>query len=211
MLSDTIRILNFDDSVTRQRTLFSRYKAEIIDLEYLGLASRYWINKKTIKKIQERLRFSSVNSVSFLGSGDFHPLSEILLSPFQEAFCLISIARHPDWDAFSPNISCGSWVNSALKHKNILKCVLLGMAGHDLDDFEIQPANISRIKKGRVELYPYEHAPSRILFGKINWTELKNRNLEEFILNILNRLPVKKVYLSIDKDCLKNDFALTNW
>ena len=40
---------------------------------------------------------------------------------------------------------------------------------------------------------------------------MKNKNLEEFFRALIKRLPTKKVYLSIDKDCLKHEFALTNW
>jgi len=35
--------------------------------------------------------------------------------------------------------------------------------------------------------------------------------MEEIIRRIISRLPTDKVYLSIDKDCLKPDYALTNW
>jgi arginase family enzyme len=46
---------------------------------------------------------------------------------------------------------------------------------------------------------------------KIYWKELNGVNIMEFFLHILSRLPVKDVYVSIDKDCLNNEYALTNW
>ncbi len=41
--------------------------------------------------------------------------------------------------------------------------------------------------------------------------ELKNKNLKDFFSSIISRLSVKDVYVSIDKDCLNNESALTNW
>jgi len=40
---------------------------------------------------------------------------------------------------------------------------------------------------------------------------LENKDVSELTLGLIKRLPVRKVYISIDKDCLKSDFALTNW
>jgi hypothetical protein len=50
-----------------------------------------------------------------------------------------------------------------------------------------------------------------LFFSKICWDELKNKKLEDFFQDLLKRMPAKKVYVSIDKDCLTNDYSLTNW
>ncbi len=39
----------------------------------------------------------------------------------------------------------------------------------------------------------------------------KNKNLKDFFSSIISRLSEKNVYLSIDKDCLDNKSAITNW
>ena len=49
------------------------------------------------------------------------------------------------------------------------------------------------------------------LRSKIHWDELKGKSLSNFLLTLISGLPTKKVYLSIDKDCLKSEYALTNW
>jgi hypothetical protein len=84
------------------------------------------------------------------------------------------------------------------------------------------------LQGNRVEIYPYSHRPSLTFFkripenlsikiekslflNKIHWDELKGKNLLNFLLSVLKRLPTPKVYLSIDKDCLRNEHSLTNW
>ena len=47
--------------------------------------------------------------------------------------------------------------------------------------------------------------------NKIYWNELKGKDLINLFLSVLKRLPTPRVYLSIDKDCLRNQYALTNW
>ena len=228
MLNNTIRILNFDDSIVSQLRLISRYKTEIVDLKDLGPGARYWLDKKAGAEVEKRIRSSAKDSITFLGSGDFHHITSLLVDQFDEELCVIVFDFHPDWDIRPPRLGCGSWVNKVLENKNILKFILIGVSSGDISSFRIQTANLGSLKDDRVEIYPYSHAPTLaffkkipenlsvrtknfILFSRIYWNELKNVNLVEFFLHILRRLPAKRVYVSIDKDCLRNEYALTNW
>jgi hypothetical protein len=228
MLSKSIRILNFDDSVVKQQNLISRYKTEIIDLKDLGPRARIWLDKKIKKEIKKRIDGLAKNSITFLGSGDFHQVSHLLINQFDEPVCVILFDFHPDWDILPPHLGCGSWVTETLKNKNILKFILIGASSKDLSSPWIQTGNLSSLKGDRVEVYPYSHAPSFTFFkripenssvknekglflNKIYWNELKGKDLMNQLLSILKRLPTPRVYLSIDKDCLRNEYALTNW
>jgi hypothetical protein len=228
MLSKSIRILNFDDSVIKQQNLISRYKTEIIDLKDLGPRARIWLDKKTKEEIEKRIQGSTKNSITFLGSGDFHQVSHILINQFHEPICMILFDFHPDWDILPPRLGCGSWVTESLRNKNILKLILIGVSSKDLSIPWIQTGNLNSLKGNRVEIYPYSHPPSfaffkripdnfstqieKVLFlNKIYWNELKGKDLINLFLSILKRLPTPRVYLSIDKDCLRNEYALTNW
>lgn len=228
MLNKSIRILNFDDSILKQQNLISRYKTEIIDLKDLGPRARIWLDQKTKKEIEKRIQGSAKNSVTFSGSGDFHQVSHILMNQFDEPFSVILFDFHPDWDILPPRLGCGSWVSESLKNKNILKFILIGVSSKDLSSPWIQTGNLYSLKGDRVEIYPYSHRPSiaffkripenssikikKVLFlNRIYWNQLQGRNLTELFLLILKRFPTPKVYLSIDKDCLSNEHALTNW
>ncbi len=228
MLNKTIRILNFDDSIVKQQNLVSQYKTEIIELKDLGPEVRLWMNKKSKKEIEERIRGSAKDSITFLGSGDFHHISSTLISQFHKPISVIIFDFHPDWDTLPPHMACGSWVSQALKNKNVEKCILIGVSSDDISSWWVQSGNLDSLKDNRVEIYPYAHKPSKaffkripqnlsfgfqkhLLFNKIYWNELKGKNLKDFFLSLLKRIPTKEVYISIDKDCLKRDYALTNW
>jgi len=216
MLDKGICVLNFDNSVTIQRKLFQQYPAEIIDFASLASGARLYFSSKIRKKISDILALPRKKYPVFLGSGDFHHLSEILTSKINEPFSLIVFDFHPDWDTLPPRFGCGSWVTQALKIKNISKCVLIGMGSDDLSFPSLQTANLKALKNNRLEIYPYKHKPGRVYFrnidsNKINWHQLEKEDLTKFTLGLINRLPTKKTYISIDKDCLKQEFALTNW
>ena len=80
MPDSSIRILNFDGGLTRQTRLLSRYQPEIIDLLDLGPCARLWASGKIKSELEARIRESAeLNKISFLGSGDFHHISNILI------------------------------------------------------------------------------------------------------------------------------------
>jgi hypothetical protein len=226
---DNVRILNFDASIASQQQLASRYYPQIIDLLDIGPSVRLWMDIPARDEIAKRLGGPKRNSLTFIGSGDFHHISSILTGQLQEPACLIVFDFHPDWDTLPPRLGCGSWVTAALNNNNILKCLLLGASSDDISSgWCLQNANLRSLKDNRVEIYPYAHKPSQVFFRgvpgnislkskknlfrtRIYWNELKNYNLEGFFASLIRRLPVKRVYVSIDKDCLKKEYALTNW
>ena len=228
MLTKSIRVLNFDNSIIRQRKLLSRYPATITDLTHLASSARLYMSGAQRREITGALLPHEKSYPTFLGSGDFHHVSEILSSQINEPFCLMVFDFHPDWDILPPRFGCGSWVSQALRNKNIAKCILMGMGSEDLSGFALQTGNLGSLAANRLEIYPFRHKPSRVYFrsvaennsilvkkgffsSKIIWHELENKDVSELTLGLIKRLPVRKVYISIDKDCLKSDFALTNW
>ncbi|MCX5709488.1 MAG: hypothetical protein NT088_02000 [Candidatus Omnitrophica bacterium] len=228
MLNNSIRILNFDDSLLNQKNLLIKYPHQIVDLKGLGPLARLWASPKIFAKIRERLGRSNKNSVTFLGSGDFHHITNALLSEITRPFSLIVFDFHPDWDTLPPRLGCGSWVTEALKNPLLKKCVLIGIGSDDISTGSIQTANLDALCAGRLEIYPYSHAPSKVFLRhvpdnlslrlkraflgcQIEWNELKGKNPADFMLSIAKRLPTQDVYVSIDKDCLKEAHSLTNW
>lgn len=228
MLNNPICILNFDDSLIKQEKLLLQYKPKILDLKDIAPRVRLWMDTKTKKDIEARIKDGAENRISFLGSGDFHHISQILINQIEEPVSLIVFDLHPDWDTLPPRFGCGSWLTQSLKNKNILKCILIGVSSSDISNIRLQTGNLASLKNNRVEIYPYSHRPSLVffksvpenisikvkkgfLYNRIYWNELKERNLTEFFLSIVKRIPTKQVYVSIDKDCLKKEYALTNW
>ena len=224
----SVRVLNFDNSVVRQNKLVERFKPSIIDLTDLGPRCRLYSNEKTAKEVSARIDPGSGGSITFLGSGDFHHITSLLLDKFSEDISVISFDDHPDWDILPPKIGCGSWVTHVLSKDNVKKVILIGASSGDISPSFFRMGNYNSLKDDRLEIYPYQHKPTKVFFKKIpenisadvkrrlfydeiHWQELKTKNIAEFFLHILRRLPTKKVYVTIDKDCLRVPYSLTNW
>ncbi len=228
MLGQRIRILNLDDSLTQQTKLLEHFHPIIVDLKKIAPLCRHWMNKKTATEIQGLLEPELKNTITFLGSGDFHHLSSLLTAQFSQPITVIIFDYHPDWDILPPRLGCGSWLNEALKKKNVQKVILLGVSSSDISTISIQAGNLGALKDNRLEIYPYSHKPTltvfkgvpnnislqvkrRILYNKIYWHELSGRDLKTFFFELLPHLTTKQTYLSIDKDVLNAHYALTNW
>lgn len=228
MIDNIIRILNFDNSVTNQRDLLSQYKTEIIDLTDLGPSARIWADLKTKILLERRLGAVPANCAVFTGSGDYHHASEILIGHYKDPLSVIVFDHHPDWSVMPPRFGCGSWVTGILRRENVKKVILIGVSSDNISTFGIQMGNTGSLRNDRVEIYPYSHAPARVflkrvpnngsvkiersvLFDTLYWNELKDMDLGDFMRGMLARLPTDNVYISIDKDCLTADHAMTNW
>lgn len=228
MLSDSIRILNFDNSLLKQKNLLECFQPTIVDLTDVGPQARLWLNGRVTEKIRIRLNPAFKHSITFLGSGDFHQITSLLIEQFEEPISVIVFDHHPDWDTLPPKLHCGSWVTETLRRKNIQKLILLGVSSNDLSSPFIQSGNLSSLTDDRVEIYPYSHGPTKTFFKKvpenksikvkrgfgsnqIYWRELRNQNLTEFFFQVIHGIETPRVYVSIDKDCLKAHYSLTNW
>jgi hypothetical protein len=228
MFSNTVRILNFDNSLLRQKRLIERYRPDIIDLTGIGSSCRLWANKKTAAAVNAALQPQAQHAVTFLGSGDFHHVSQLLVSRFAEPLTLIVFDFHPDWDMLPPRLGCGSWVSRALELSTVSKVLLLGVSSDDISSPAIHTGNLQALKNDRLEIYPCGHKSTRVLFrevpensslkvrrsgpaSEITWTELQGRDMEALMAGLLRRCPGRKAYISIDKDCLCSDYALSNW
>jgi len=228
MLSGRTRILDLDGSLLLQKELFRRFSPNVIDLRKLGPSVRLWSNPANAARVRSVLRREEREAVTFLGSGDFHHITSLLLREYREPLTVISFDHHPDWDIFPPKLGCGSWVSRTLEQGNIKKVILLGMSSVDLSSPFVESGNWKSLEKNRLEIYPYEHAPSRVflrripgnrsvearksfLSKKIFWHGLKGKDPKIFFEGLLQRLPTREVYVTIDKDCLRASYALTNW
>jgi hypothetical protein len=136
---------------------------------------------------------------------------------------IIHLDNHPDWVKFENGMHCGSWVSRALKHPRVEKIITLGVCSRDLKRPEWKGANLTLLSQGLLELYPYDHAPSRVKRnygrgvsfeqkdGALHWKTIRNLGEQNFTDYLLSRIKTKSVYLTIDKDVLAREDAITNW
>jgi len=193
----SVRILDFDSSLTKQQNLIQRFNSSITDLRQIGPHCRLWMNAATAEKIKRSLDPSLKASATFLGSGDFHHISSLLIRQFDEPISVIIFDHHPDWDILPPKFGCGSWASRILEMPNVRKVILLGVSSEDISGSGIKTANLAALKENRLEIYPYIHPPTKVflrpvpenisfelrrhlLHSSIIWQELQNKNLKDF-------------------------------
>jgi arginase family enzyme len=146
-----------------------------------------------------------------------------LLEQAHEPFTLVHFDNHPDWVRWAPRWHCGSWVNQALRLPQVAKVVTLGPNSADLVRPELKGGNLAALDAGRVVLFPWQHAPSRVFRriadgaghryanGHVVWRNLADHGSADNLAAILATIETDAIWLTIDKDVLAESEALTNW
>jgi hypothetical protein len=226
-----LNILDLDHSLTAQAPiarLLDSGRAKRLDLLDLGPKLRLWSSERTWRRFAERLQQRPRHSgpqpeIFFVGSGDYHHLTPAFLSDLPEPVSLIHFDNHPDWVHFAPRRHCGSWVNQALKLPNIRRIVTLGPCSDDLQNPQLKGGNLSALRRGVLQLFPWQHPPSKV-WGRVgdgvghqqqenllHWRNLAELDWPVFLEQMIASLPTGAVWITIDKDVLASEDAATNW
>jgi arginase family enzyme len=202
-----------------------------VDERRCGTVIRLWSRRESLDLLKTSIARPMAARVAprlcFLGSGDFHHVSALLIAEAVETFgqpvTVIHVDNHPDWVHFKNGVHCGSWVNEVAKQPLVEKVITLGVCSKDLQWPERRGANLQNLEAGRLELYPYDHPPSRVMCeygsgacyvqsGKyLNWVTMRKMGTAGFRDYLLERIGTSHVYITIDKDALTLNDAVTNW
>ncbi len=225
-----LRVIDLDGSVARQAPLRRRIEAgdaPRIDAADLSPRLRLVATRAAMAALSGRLCDSAEAgeeaSVTFYGSGDFHHVTAGLLAGVRRDVTVIHFDNHPDWVRFPPTVNCGAWVNRALELPQVKRVVTIGPCSTDLVRPELQFANLPALMDGRLLLYPWRHEPSwvwgrygdgashRQVGGHLHWRNLADERWSDFLDELTTRIATRAIWLTIDKDVLGPDEALTNW
>ena len=141
------------------------------------------------------------SGIHLFGSGNYHYISKFFLETIEEPFNLLLIDNHPDMEAPEfPLLSCGSWVLDSLRELPNLRQVY--MAG-------VRPDLLADCLKS-------EGAPfvDRVTLLK---TDTDSAGANENSSSGKQPVPLSAIpddlplYISIDKDALSTEYALTDW
>ncbi|MBA8820029.1 arginase [Ochrobactrum sp. P6BS-III] len=230
-----LHLLHLDDALELQsdfmRTCRDAGASEIM-AKAEGDLLRLWARPDELTKLKKQLsdafsKRAGEASLFFMGSGDFHHITSLLLElaleQSRQPITLIHFDNHPDWVHFKNGVHCGSWVNRAAANPLVKKIITLGVCSSDLNLPEWKGANLSLLRDERLELYPYDHAPSRVWCsygagashshrrGYIDWRTIADCGEADFVSRLISRIGTEAVYITIDKDVLARDEAVTNW
>ena len=222
-LSAQARILDLDGSLAAQPELLRR-AATAINARELGPHLRYLCTARALREFEARLNSDARHQLTFYGSGDFHHLTAVLLRAFRAPLSVVVFDQHPDWDITSPVACCGSWVNAALQLPHIKKIVVIGAGDEDLGGHHLLRGNTTALRNGRLEIYPATFSRSQTLSrrtrrlrcarqsdGFIDWKTVEQMGWDALISHVIEGLPTRQIYVSVDKDCLVSSAAISNW
>ena len=227
-------LLHLDDALHLQPSFVDAalsVDAYEVDERRCGSAIRLWSRRGSLDRLKPALarpaRAPSSPRLCFIGSGDFHHVSALLVAEaaetFDEKLTVIHIDNHPDWVHFANGVHCGSWVNEIARHPKVDKVLTFGVCSEDLERPERKGANLQILAEGKLELYPFDHPPSQVKrsygagasyrqsAGRLYWETMRAMGSSGFIDHLLGRIETKNVYVTLDKDCLTLDDAITNW
>lgn len=228
-------LLHLDEALDAQADFIRA--ADLAGARHIRLAGdagaiRLWGKQPAMNRFRDRLlqHFKTDNQEArlvFIGSGDFHHVTTYLLAAalenHSEPITLIHFDNHPDWVRFENGSHCGSWINRALDHPQVAKLITIGVCSHDLERPERDGADLNLFSRGLLELYPYEHPPSRVsgdygssasfeqLENSLRWNTIRDMGEGNFLEYLLTRIKTKSAYVTVDKDVLSAEDAVTNW
>ncbi len=152
--------------------------------------SEYFCDTRALRILRSRLRLFGPHGIHFCDSGNYHYMSKIWTDKIRVPFTLVVFDHHPDMQPplFGDLLSCGSWVKSVLDtNKYVQKVILIGAA--DTLTAQIEPAYLPRLAVYNESSLPHQQIWAS--FARLHVTG--------------------PVYLSIDKDVLDTEEAVTDW
>jgi arginase family enzyme len=186
LLRKEISILHFDEQYSTQRNLLLT-QHEDLDFRNINHVNLY-CEETSLRQIANGLEKRSQKGITFIGSGNYHYVSFLLLKELTKPFTLVLFDNHPDLGSAQlqdePLLSCGSWVSYALKELPLLRQVVIIGPTTFIDHYPTSP---------RVVIFPFD--------GRHQYS----------IKSILSAIHTEHVYISIDKDVISPSEVSTNW
>lgn len=225
--------LDIDGSVAVQSALVAELQC-LMNLEHLENDIRLWSSEESWSELKGQIAALKSDLpgafLTFIGSGDFHHVTLALLEQNKnESVTLVLIDNHPDWFREAPRYHCGNWVASALELPCIEEVIIVGPDSSDLSGYKLYTAPVRELRTGKLSIYPYRRRmsfmPGKRVLGNSPYVELcpgtlgttfrfsvvEEVGIGECLSRLGRRLDGRKVYLSIDKDCLRPEEAVTDW
>ena len=101
---------------------------------------------------------------------------------------------------------CGSWVNTALEIPHVERIITIGVCSRDLVRPQWKGANLQAWQEGKIQLLPW-HSPG----SRFRSLDIEGIEEGEFLASLALLISTRDVYITIDKDVLSHDDAITNW
>lgn len=205
-------ILDFDNSVGPLPG------ADLIPLDEWQEVIRYGCSLRDLDRLEAALdrRGLDLPRIAFLGSGDFHHLSYLLIRRLESEgpFQVVVFDNHPDNMRYPWGIHCGSWVHHVCKLPFVSKITVIGIASDDIRWTHLWENHLLPLYTGKLSYLLLAPRPglARLLgLRGVRRFEGNLPDLPEWIAASLIDEAPRPIYLSIDKDVLSTEVVRTNW
>lgn len=217
-------ILQLDDAFERQPVLERSVLARggrVLAARDLGPALRLWSRTATLAELKRRIAACLPSrgeaEVVFAGSGDFHHVTPLLLErAAAEAggpVTVIHFDNHPDWVRTAPGLHCGSWVGRAARLEGVARVITVGVCSPDIGRAKASQGDLALIAEDRLDLFAWtapDGGDEVVLAGRA-WPTIAALGEAAFLDRLEAAVPSRAVYVTIDKDVLRAEDAVTNW
>ena len=217
-------ILQLDDAFERQPVLERSVLARggrVLAARDLGPALRLWSRRGTLAELKRRiaacLPARGEAEVVFAGSGDFHHVTPLLLERAAAAagspVTLIHFDNHPDWVRQAPGLHCGSWVGRAARLEGVARVITVGVCSPDIGRAKSREGDLALIAEDRLDMFAWE-APDggdEVAIEGRAWPTISALGEAAFLDTLEAAVRTACVYVTIDKDVLRAEDAVTNW
>ena len=150
------------------------------------------------------------SNVVFMGSGDFHHVSLLLIERLNTSMQVVVLDNHPDNMRYPFGIHCGSWVWHVAKLPFVARVNVLGIASSDVEGAHVIENHLAPLRSGKV-VYWCVRRNLRAL-GRFGVRHSHSfASVSEMLDRFSAAITPAPVYLSIDKDVLARDVVETNW
>ncbi len=208
-------IFDFDRSLITQSVFMKRFSSQlsIRPMHVFQRSIRLWCSERNFRKVSNLMRLENIHQFTLLGSGDYHHLTIALLQQHKTPLTLVLFDNHPDWMRPPHKYHCGSWIYTAARMPQIERIVIVGLENGDLEGKKFLAGDVESYLKQKIVLLPYSPVEVQTQTQQpfVHLESKLKADLYAGIQEILDAITTHNVYISIDKDCLRSQDAVTNW
>lgn len=204
-------ILDFDGSV------LPLSGSARLDLTAWQEEIRFGCREKSLKHLQQTIQPALDNAppVVFMGSGDYHHITWLLLQrflAFGQPIQLVVLDNHPDNMRYPWGIHCGSWVHHVSRLPFVAQINVLGITSTDVEVMHGWENHLRNLRAGKVRYW--------CIGRDLGWMRalgIRQSNSFDTCGNLIEafkthlKVAQMPIYLSIDKDVLSPEDVRTNW
>lgn len=225
-------LLHLDNALRAQPEFMAvcgEVDATDLDLQHEGGLVRLWADTSRLGDVRRCLRNERGErhrgpSITWMGSGDFHHVTALLVERAAESLAepptVVHFDNHPDWVAHADGMHCGSWVRSLLDRNVVERVITIGVNSRDVIWPDVKGAGLDHVESGRHVIFAHRDMRLSPFHSRVHRSDYYSNldrwregapSLSELMTVVSKMIETRSIYITIDKDVLRECDATTNW